>query len=59
MSLDERYHPIELPDGEPRINEIDLQRTNGVLEMIEESLHYTYTVFPGSSVKAKNQYSMF
>jgi len=33
------------------ISMYDLQQENGVIQLIEQVPHYTYFVFPGSSLK--------
>ena len=52
MSVDGRYKKV---DG-VSINEYDLQKGSGVLEMTERRDHYTATVFPSSQVKKNLTY---
>ena len=46
ISLDSRYEKIGW-----QITQYDLQRQNGVLNILESYIHYTASVFPGSSIK--------
>jgi hypothetical protein len=34
-----------------KVSQYDLQRENGVLNMLEGRIHFTTGVFPGSSIK--------
>lgn len=58
VSTKKRYVPLELP-GSSSINERVFQKVNGVLDILENSLHYTYSVYPGSSIKEKNEYKIY
>ena len=41
------------------MTEYDLQKDSGVLYRLEDAVHYTYTVFPGSSIKANTQMQFY
>jgi len=55
LLLDSRYKPAGLKG----INQYDLEKASGVLQILESYWHYTYTVFPGSSVKKRVEYDMY
>ena len=50
MTQDPRYQQIDLPDNFS-LSEYELQKENGVLQRLELIPHYTFSVFPGSSIK--------
>ena len=54
-SLDSRYKQVGLTG----ITQYDLERESGVLSILETYHHYSFTVFPGSSVKSEVNYEFF
>jgi len=55
LSLDARYNPVGLKG----VTQYDMEKESGVLDLLESYPHYTYTVFPSSSIKQKVEYDMF
>lgn len=54
VSNDTRYEKVGYT-----ISEYDLQKSNGVLDVLEKRQHYTFSVFPGSSIKTHINYELY
>ena len=46
----QNYHELTLPSDQS-LTEFSLQEENGVLDVLRDSFHYTYSFFPSDYVK--------
>ena len=54
VETDTRYQPVGMS-----VSQFELEKASGVLGILESFMHYTFTVFPGSSVKNDIQYNLY
>lgn len=54
LTTDGRYRQLDLS-----LSMYDLQNDNGVLDPLESRPHYTFAVFPGSSIKRDVTYNAY
>lgn len=48
-----QYEELSMGSQHKPLTELKLQQESGVLEILQNALHYTYTFFPDDSTKAE------
>ena len=53
VDLNMQYEELSMGSEHKPLTELKLQQESGVLEILQNALHYTYTFFPDDSTKAE------